>query len=97
MNNAEMALDLLREHGWCRGEWQNDKGELCLAGASALAAGQVPAPGWWSPARSVVVDVMREQYGVFGFISFNDDPARDFADVERVLEKASVRLDEAVA
>lgn len=100
MNEARRALELLNERGWCRGEWQNEKGELCIAGALNLAAGLPAEPGhiWANRGSRVALEIIREQYGLpgVGFTSFNDDPAYTFADVERVLEKTAVRLDEGV-
>jgi len=27
------ARDYIQEHGWCQGDFENDKGEVCMSGA----------------------------------------------------------------
>jgi hypothetical protein len=38
------AADFMEQHGWCRNEYKNAKGNVCLWGAIALADGFVPTP-----------------------------------------------------
>lgn len=90
------ALDLLRRDGWCKGKGFDEKGRHCIVGAGisvhysaedalalhAVAREQYPDRIGWTTLASAA--------------AFNDHAETTFEDVERVMEKAALRLDEAV-
>lgn len=106
MTDNLTPLDVLRRDGWCKDIWRNEKGEHCLMGAFIAAYNNDQMETWndaeW-PGYDIVQDVVREQFpergglGLSSEILFNNHPDTTFADVEMVLEKAQLRLDEAVA
>lgn len=104
MNILDQALEQLREKGWQQGCYGQPEGPYCIAGAAIAARAQERGISW-DDARTgwatedwtfAVEDVIMEQYPnrYQCFVDFNDDPAVTFEQVEVVLEKASLKLDE---
>lgn len=106
MNSVEIAtkaLEWLRNNGWAQGAgiYRNPRRD-CMV--SALS--QVVHQGTWArhqklhAAYNVLAQVCREQYpdrvGTrrSDAISVNDHPDTTFEDIERIYEKAIVRLQE---
>lgn len=99
MTDNLTPLDVLRRDGWCKDSLHDDKGQHCMLGAFGVAYGRIDAE--WLAAFSACNDIIGEQFPERSefpcVVFFNDHPATTFADVEMVLEKAQLRLDERVA
>lgn len=98
------ALDVLRRDGWHQGDYaSNDspRSRVCVLGAANRAAGRYATDeiGLDLEWEAAVRDVISEQFPDRAVMvhNFNDHPDTTFADVELVLEKAQIRLDESTA
>jgi hypothetical protein len=93
MNTMNKALNLLRTCGWTKGNFYALDGSYCVLGALSCVAVT-------SEEVRVLQAVIKEQFpdrGIHPGISFfNDAPETTFAEVEMVLEKASMQLEESV-
>lgn len=91
MNAAERALQGWTADQWCKGRFYDHQGRSCLWGR--LIEDSVDGV---VAALVAVGEIVQEQYALDGVVAFNDAPETTFADVVAVLEKAAVRLNEAV-
>lgn len=101
INGARAALEVLRRDGWCKGKWTAPTGEHCISGAAIEAGTSLYQPGPHGDCTSfghALYDVIDEQFPdrPMSVVGFNDHKDTTFADVELVLEKAALKLDEAV-
>lgn len=100
------AAQVLRERGWCQGDYVDDKGCLCVYGACIVASGIEAKPANsikrfedWAivrKAEDLVAEPLRKAAGVDDSFSrtsvndWNDDPARTVDEVLDALERAAV-------
>lgn len=90
------ALDLLRRDGWCKGKQEDERGRHCIVGAAHCVGAYQE--------DFIALDAVAEQQYLdrvgSGLLvpaaALNDHPDTTFEDIERVMEKAALRLDEAV-
>jgi hypothetical protein len=98
MNEAEAGLAYLREHGWLQVEFgdRGVPGPACLM--ALYSRKDILSPSTYRVMQAVIAEQYPERW--YGYsetvMGFNDHRDTTFADIERVLEKTAVRLDEAV-
>lgn len=87
----DRTISILFEHGWTKGRFHNDAGEVCVRGALAFARGEekifLHTP--YDREEHYIVKACPRIVGSHGWISmWNDHPDRTFDEVIEVLEKA---------
>lgn len=105
MNTIDRMLDHLRTNGWTQGKYERPSGACCILGAHIAVTGSQKLG---SAVTNEIGKVFYEQFPERAMYTvaagaeyacvpdLNDHPDTTFDDVEMVLEKASLRLDEAV-
>lgn len=109
MNDADKVLKAFEKHGWTQGRISDDEGRVCMQGA--CIKGQVAYRSLASVIVEVIKEQFPDRYDTrlagieqhslnalpgTVIVNFNDHPETKFEDVQLVLEKTSVRLDETV-
>lgn len=91
---AARAAALLREEGWCQGDFQREDGSRCLAGAVLDAKRDIDVirTSFGLPSRDVrfmLLDRLRRITGRSLLVAWNDDEDRTAAEVIAALERAA--------
>ena len=99
-NPAAQALCVIQKYGWHKYSEGDESVGFCLGGALNHLDGRNGA-AWYEPTAEVVATVIEEQYperydSGRRFSYFNDHRDTVQTDVERVLEKAALQIDEKV-
>lgn len=97
----DRALEGMRKNGWTRGALQKESGETCLQGALRVYGAEGLMPDWKTTdegveARDIVRDVIEELGYRRSTVFYNNCIAKDFSDIEIVLEKARAKASEQV-
>lgn len=91
-------LDVLKRGGWIKGELKSSQGR-CLLGA---CIGTNKFMSWGEACDEVAAEQFPDRIeaaadGLRPAAAVNDHPATTFADIELIVAKAALKIDEAVA
>jgi hypothetical protein len=105
MNKIDAMLSQLREYGWTKEEYFGDDGTCCILGAHKNQVQIGNESGYSNLVGAVILEQYPDRLDIAPHLGattwvyipeFNDHEDTTFADVELVLEKASLRLEEEV-
>jgi hypothetical protein len=91
-NIYDNAIEYIHEHGWARGKFQNEKGEVCIAGAINRSALQLYGTRINESEFDLISYILEREFGnqYWGSITnWNDHLAKDVDEVIGVLKLAS--------
>ncbi len=85
------------ERGWCKGQLEDDAGNVCAFGA-VLKTATGSAQGFvMTPQVITVIDALNDVAGELGYgcaVSMNNDPLVTKPDILAYMEKAAIGLEE---
>ena len=76
------ASEILKERGWCQGEYENDKGNVCLA--RSISLGYNSPIGWLEVTGRLLRKIRIQRFS--GLCEWNDVPGRTVEEVIELLE-----------
>lgn len=82
------AIKVLEERGWCQGDYQDEKGRVCLVGAVGLVVSDRPAAPALDERYYPLHKTLQRVIGSRLVSAWNDDPLTTYEDAVLCLKRA---------